>query len=208
MAAAIRRVWRTIRPRARVRGGEAGRDGIGVAVKSGVRVGVVARPETRAADLVAIGYTNDCIGQVRRAAGVEESWATREARDREIEAAPEEMHQTGLAQEAGAESREQRVRDNEGAPEAVRGIGVVGAVNFIGRKRDRVVHLVWSRADGDMHPEHGQRIEQFAVERRDRFGRECDARFTAAAGEDGELVRDEIEADLDQLGTPGDRRRA
>ena len=65
---------------------------------------------------------------MRYAAGVKRRGAAREAGHREIEAAPEEMNGTRLADEAGAELLEDAVGIAEDLQKAPHGLRVVGRV--------------------------------------------------------------------------------
>src|SRR6185437_11226020 len=92
------------RPRRRL--GEARRLGIGIAEERGLAEAAVARPEAAAADLVRIGFLHDPGAEVRRLAHQRGRPAPGEARDRQVEAAPEEMHRADLAEERRAEPGE------------------------------------------------------------------------------------------------------
>src|SRR6202044_3180467 len=97
--------------------------GRGVAVEGCLAVAAVTGPEAGADDLVRVGLAGDRVGAFARRSG-----AAGEARDREIEAAPEEMYGADFSNEARGELLEDLVGLDEDAPEAVRGVGVVGGV--------------------------------------------------------------------------------
>src|SRR5437762_1949827 len=105
-----------------------------------------AGPKADAADLVGIGFAGDGIG-----AGALWSAASGKARDRMVEAAPEKMHGAGLAQEAGAELLENAVRGDENLPEPADGFGIVGGVNLVLVKGNRIgnFHRHFPNADLD-----------------------------------------------------------
>ena len=69
-----------------------------------------------------IGFAGDRIGQIRHTAGMARRATAREARHREIETAPEEMHRACLAEKAGAELLEDAVAVDEDLQEAPDGV--------------------------------------------------------------------------------------
>ena len=73
-----------------------------------------------------VGFLRDAIG-----AGLCGRAAAGEARQREIEASPEEMDGAALADEEGAEIVEDIATGRENAPEFVDGFAVVGGVSSI-----------------------------------------------------------------------------
>ena len=107
---------------------KASRFRIGVGIEGGARKGLVSRPETGAAHLVRIGFARDVIGQSGHAAWMGRGGSSGEPRDREIEAAPEEMDRARLADKAAAEELEDAVRLHQCAPEAMGGGRVIGGV--------------------------------------------------------------------------------
>src|SRR6476661_8436512 len=82
-----------------LRGAESRRLRIGIGIERRIIDRAAAGPEAGAADLVRIGFTDDVVGQIRYAAGMTRRAPAREARHREVEAAPEEMHGARLAKE-------------------------------------------------------------------------------------------------------------
>src|SRR5688572_2811048 len=80
-----------------------------VRVERRSRVNLAAGPEARAADLMRIRLARNTVGQPRRAAGVARRLPTRKTRNREIEAAPEEVHRARLTEEAGSELLEDAI---------------------------------------------------------------------------------------------------
>ena len=81
--------------------------------------GRASRPETDTAHFLRIGFARDRVGQVRNPAGMRRRRTTREAGHGEIEAAPEEMHRTAFAAEAGTKFFQDAIGLGENAPEAV-----------------------------------------------------------------------------------------
>src|ERR671919_276064 len=64
------------------------------------------------------------------------------ARDRQIEAAPEEMHRTALATKARSELLEHPIALHQNAPESIGVFPIVRAVLVVFIERDRVLNLV------------------------------------------------------------------
>src|SRR5450759_950552 len=86
---------------------------------------------------------------MRYAAGMARRAPARKARHREIEAAPEEMHRTRLAKEAGAELLEHPVGIHKDLQEAPHGVWIVGSMPVVLRKPDRLRQFVGHLVDGD-----------------------------------------------------------
>jgi hypothetical protein len=122
-----------------------------------------------------------------------------EARHRQIEAAPEEMHRARLAEKAAAEQLEHPVGLHQRAPEAVRGLGVVRLMRFVQGEADRVRHLVGPVVDPDRNADSVQEAHDPAVERRDALRLQRQRRRIPAAGAHQKAVRDEVELDLEDL---------
>src|SRR5581483_5648823 len=115
------------------RSGKAGglRRGVGVERRS--VHWAAARPEAGADHLVRVRLAGDQIGS-----GTLRSRTTGEAADCHVEASPEKVHRTALAEEASAELLEHAVGGKQDAPEARGGFVVVGGVGSVLIKRDRV----------------------------------------------------------------------
>src|SRR5690349_18484772 len=111
---------------------EARRLGSHVGIEGG-RADAAAGPKADAADFVGIRFTRDGIGA--RALG---SAAAGKARHRMVEAAPEKMHRAGLAQKARAELLENAVHGDEDLAEPPHGFGIVGGVNLVLVKGNRI----------------------------------------------------------------------
>jgi len=95
---------------------ETWRLGGGVGVEGGVFDDFsIAGPKAHADDFVGVAFFCDAIG-----VGANGRAASGETRDGEIEAAPEEMHGAGFAEEAGAEFFEAESHRGEHLPEAMR----------------------------------------------------------------------------------------
>jgi hypothetical protein len=81
------------------------------------------------------------------------------ARRGQVEAAPEEVHGAGLADESRAELLEHPVRLHEYAPEAVGVDGVVGGVLHVLVEGDRHRQLVGPLVDPDRHAQLVEPLE-------------------------------------------------
>ena len=172
---------------------ETWRLGCGVGVKGGVFDDfAIAGPEADADEFVGVAFFYDGIG-----AGTDGGAASRETRDGEIEAAPEEMHGAGFAEEAGAEFFEDGSDGGEDLSEAVGVFGVVGGVSFVESEADGA---------GDFHghvphfcvdAEGMESGHEFLVEGGDGAWDEAEGTEFAEAGLDFERVVDEIEVDFE-----------
>src|SRR5690606_17347136 len=78
-----------------------GRLGIRVRVEGRLRDGAAARPEAATAALPGVRLPRDPVAEVRDPARVLRCAAPREARHRQVEAPPEEVHGAALAHEPG-----------------------------------------------------------------------------------------------------------
>ena len=96
-----------------------------------------------------IGLAGHRIWQIGHAAGMERRNTAREAGHRQIEASPEEMHRTRLADEAGAKLLHDAVDGHQDAPEAMGVFGVIGGVLLILAEAHRARNLVWHLIDAD-----------------------------------------------------------
>ena len=118
--------------------------------------------------------------------------------DREVGAAPEEMHRARLADEAARNRVITRCACDEREPEPVRRVGVVGAVLLVLVERDRLDHL--GRAGQDRHRARRARRARPSSPRRssatDR-GSSATRRRCAVGGAEVEHVVDEVELDLE-----------
>src|SRR6185295_3012220 len=101
-------------------------------VKRRAAVAAIAGPEADARTLVAVGLLHDPEPDIGRlAARQRRRGAAGEARHREIERAPEEMHRAHFAEIARAEHVEDAIRLHELAPERLRGGGVIARVRAV-----------------------------------------------------------------------------
>src|SRR4051812_23618519 len=79
---------------------------------------------------------------MRHAAGMSWRASAREARHREIEAAPEKMYRAGLAQKAGAKFLEHAICTKQDLEKAADRIRIVGGMFDVLRKPDRIRQFV------------------------------------------------------------------
>src|SRR2546427_10024028 len=118
---------------------------------------------------------------------------TAEPRGGEIERSPEELDGARLAEKSGAESLEDHVGAQERGRELARAVAVVRAERDVFGKRYGDGDLVRHRVNLCIaYPEPLERVEHLAVEVRDRHRAERHRTRSAAARDDGELVRDEV----------------
>src|SRR5687768_1572248 len=87
-----------------------GRLRVGIGIKSSLAKAAVARPKTAAADFMGIGLLHDPCRDVRRLALQRRSGAAGKTGDGQVEAPPEEVHRTGLADEPRAKVFQEAVR--------------------------------------------------------------------------------------------------
>ena len=131
---------------------------IGVGIEGGLGESLAAGPVAGAAHLVRIRLAGDGVGQPGHAAGMERSRPPGEARDREVEAAPEEVHRARLSEEAAPEQLEDAIGLDEHPPEAMGRLGVVAGVGAVLRERDGVGHLVRQLVDRHRDAEVAQEV--------------------------------------------------
>ena len=90
-------------------------------------MGLAALPgQNRRCYLLRVSFAGHRIGQMWDAAGMRRRRTSGKARDREIETAPEKMHRTAFAAEAGAKLFQDPIGLQKDAPEAVGIRGIVG----------------------------------------------------------------------------------
>jgi hypothetical protein len=130
---------------------------------------------------------------------------SREARDREVGRAPEEMDRAALADEAPAEVLHDPVGLREDAPVAIDRVGRVRRVDSVLIETDRVCHLVGLPIDVHVQVQLAHFFAKAAVERRDGLWLQRKAPPAAVARLDDELVRDEVEVDLEGSDPVGNR---
>src|SRR5947207_9005560 len=124
-----------------------------------------ARPESSADDFVGIGLARDTVSAL--AFG---STPSGEARQSEIETSPEEMHWTGLPDKARPEFLQNLIGRNQDAPEAVRIFRIVGSVDTIFIKRNRIGNLHRHLPDFHLDSRGVQRVNEFAIKIRYGLG--------------------------------------
>ena len=117
------------------------------------------------------------------------------------------MDGAALADETGTERLQHAVRLDEHAPEALGVLRVIGRMRAVLGERDGRIDLVGSRVDVDLQVELPEGLHHGVVERGDRACLEPDRATGALARLDEELVRDEVEVDLEGPCPVRDRRR-
>src|SRR5262249_22838492 len=135
--------------------------------------------------------------QVRHAARMRRRLSSRKTRHRQIEAAPEKMYRTHLAEKAGAEMRKYIVRREQDAPEAVRIITVVRGVCEVPIERKASCDLGRHRGDACHDSEFGECGEQFTVELCNRFRCEHELTDMAVVRSHPQNMVHEVEIDLE-----------
>src|SRR6185312_336632 len=98
---------------------------IGIRVERGFGESVGSRPESGAADFMRVRLLRDRIRQARHSARMQRRRTSRKTGHGKIEASPEKMHRTGLAEKSAAEELEQAIGLYEHAPECMGGARVV-----------------------------------------------------------------------------------
>ena len=188
---------------------------VAIAGVLGIRVGVedafvgAAGPVPRAAHLLRVRLEHHVRAAVRCPGGVRRRRATREPRGREIEGAPEQVHRARLAHECGAELGQDPARGGEQPPIARDLVGVVGRVGAVVGERHRVGDLHRDRPDVCVDAEPVELAQQVGVELGDRPRGERHGTTRAVGSVDDQLVRHEVEIDLEAggVGRPHERRR-
>ena len=131
---------------------------IGVGIERRIVDGpAAARPEAGTRNLVRIGLLGHGIRQMRHTARMARRRTAGKARHRQIEAAPEEMHRTRLAEKAGAEMGEDLAGGEQHAPETVGIVGIIGCVHRILLERNAIGDLARHRRDVNIDGEFAQR---------------------------------------------------
>jgi hypothetical protein len=125
-------------------------------------------------------------------------FTAREARDREVEASPKEVHRARFADERRAEGLAEAIRLQERAPEPLRRLGVERCVRRILIERRRVGELVRFGVDAHIDVEHMELPHQPAIELGDAHRLEVDPRLLAVAAIDAQRLLDEIEVDAER----------
>jgi hypothetical protein len=153
-----------------------------------------AGPEAMADDLARIGIAHPVRAFTRRRG------SPRKARDRQVEAAPEELHRAALADEGTAAVSEHLLDLEQDAPEALRLFAVIAGVHGIILKSDRILDLHRHRADLHWQPHGQQRCGELAVEIRHASRFECQRPLIPIVGAQVETMRNEVEFHAQEAG--------
>src|ERR1700687_3209893 len=143
---------------------------------------------------------------MRHAAGMARRAAAGKTRDREIKAAPEEMHRAGLAKEAGAELLEHPIGIDKNLKKAPHRVRVVGGWWVVLREADRLRKFVRHLVDRDMNAEFGEISHDSRVKTGNRFSGQGKLPRCAVTGRNPQMMIDEVEVDLEGADTVGNRR--
>src|SRR5580700_1793432 len=172
--------------------GKTRRLGRGVGVERRAFNVAAARPESRAAHFLRISLAGDRIG-----ADAFRSAPPREPRHAQIEASPEKMYRTVLANESGPEFPEDVVTQNQDLPEAVRIFGIVRSMLRVAGKANRVWHLAWHGPDFHLYAERPQGRHELRIKIGDRFRLQRESVGRSPTGLDDQLVIDDVELHLE-----------
>src|SRR5881396_495381 len=125
---------------------QTGRLGCGVRVERRLLHVSAAGPKAGADHLMGIRLAGDpvCSGSLGGA-------TPREARHREVEAAPEEVHRTAFPEKRCAKLPEHVIRLHEDAPESIGILRIVRSMLLVVREANRVLHLDRYRPELDVH---------------------------------------------------------
>src|SRR5205085_3707528 len=91
--------------------------GVGIEERRGNLV--IARPETKTAHFLGVGFARDRVRQMGNATGMRRRRATGKARNREIEAAPEKMDRTAFTAETRTKFLENPISLQKHTPESI-----------------------------------------------------------------------------------------
>ena len=130
-----------------------------------------------------------------------------ESGDSQVGCAPKEVHRAALADEARAECFEDTVALQKHPPEAVGVLWVVGGVSFVLIEWNGVRDLVGFAINLHLEIELGHFFSEPPVKNCDGLWLEWKTRGAAVIGLDLELVRDEIEVDLERSHAVRNRTR-
>ncbi len=154
-----------------------------------------------------VGLARDPVGEVRYAAGVQGSAPPGEARHREVEAPPEEVHRAHLAPVTAPELLEHAVGLDQRQEEPVGGFRIVRPVRPVLVEGGLVLDLVRLPMDPHLEAEGRQALEDLSIEVRDRLRLEGDALLGPVARLHAQNMLDEVEVDVDRSIAERYRRR-
>src|SRR2546421_6742956 len=163
-----------------------------IGVESSVFHLSAARPESSADNFMGIGLTRNTV-----CALAFRSTPSGETRQSKIKTSPEEMHWTGLPDKARPEFLQNLIRRKQDAPEAVRIFRIVGSVDTIFIKRNRVGNLHRHLPDFHLDSRGAQRVNEFAIKTGYGLGTQWKLSGHAITHPDTELVVNEVEFDFE-----------
>ncbi len=122
--------------------------------------------------------------------------STREKGQRHIETAPEKVDRTALTEKTRAVSLQDHVSLYQNMPEALGRDGIIGGMDLILIKADGTVHFTGQCVDRDLDAQCAQCCHKFLVKTGDGTRDQREGFGHPIAGENKEVVIDEIKMDL------------
>ena len=153
---------------------------------------------------MAVGLASDRIGKPRYAARMQWRAAAGKPRHGQVETAPEQVHGTDLAEEAGTKALQHPVHRHAGAEEARHRLGIIGSVGMVVGKGNRIGKLVGGAMKLGAAAEPYQHVAETRVEAGHRARREAELRRAAIAVGAEQLVIDQVECQFDAAHAVGD----
>src|SRR6266496_3621836 len=163
----------------------------GIGVESGGRETVIARPEPTTDHFMRVGFPRHAIGPWTL-------WCAPSGKqgERQVEATPEEVDGTALAQKRRAVALHDGVGLHQDAPEALGVDRVVGGVDLIDITANGILHFAGQGIDGDLDAQGVQAGHEFPVKRGDGAGEQRQRFRGSLACANGEIVLDEVKCDF------------
>src|SRR6185437_3707119 len=140
-------------------------------------------------------FLHDPGPEVRRIARQPGRGAPGEAGDRQVEAAPKEMHRANLAEKLPSESGEDPIHLDQDPPELRHVFRVVGGVRSVMLEGDGIGYLDRHGPDPGFQPKSAETAHNLRVEIRDSARAERDRLDLAFARLERQGVTNEIEVD-------------
>src|SRR6266700_3523074 len=163
----------------------------GIGIESRGRETVIARPEPTTDHFMRVGFPRHAIGPWTL-------WCapSRKKGECQVEAAPEEVDGTALAQKRRAVALHDGFGLHQDAPEALGVDGVVGGVDLIFITANGMLHFARQGVDRDLDAQGVQASHKFPVKRGDGAGDQWQHFARSLARENEELVIDEVKIDF------------
>src|SRR6266568_8153244 len=163
----------------------------GIGIESRGRKTVITRPEATTDHFMRVGFPRDAIGPWT-------FWCapSRKKGECQVEAAPEEVDGTALAQKRRAVALHDGVGLHQDAPEALGIDWVVRGVDFIDITANGMLHFAGQGVDGDLDAQSMQASHEFPVKCGDGTGDQRQRFGGSLACANGEIVLDEVKRDF------------